>query len=186
MSAIKKFPSTGFPFIVTVWFLVAAPVVTLDAVFVLNRPPSRGLTHPLANISLMRLWVAYAEFDHRYAANDDGFVVAQSWLNFAEAALGLVAVILSVGQHVETALKLALVTSVMTLSKTVLYLLMDVVEGSRYTRHIGFMEKVFVVLLPSSLWIIFPALVTLECSRRLALAGCRTPNISASTRQKKV
>lgn len=43
-----------------------------------------------------------------------------------------------------------IVTSVMTLYKTVMYFMMDVVEKGKYTNHNAAMQKIMMILIPSS------------------------------------
>nr|CCC94763.1 unnamed protein product [Trypanosoma congolense IL3000] len=157
-----------FPAVAAWWFLLTAPVVVLDAFFVLTRSDSRGMEHPFGKVWVLRPWTLYAKYDMRYAPNDDAFVVAQSWVNLLEVALGLAAVVLSAGRRTECALKVAVCVSVMTLGKTVLYFVMDVVEKGKYTNHVRWLDKVFMVIMPSLLWIAVPALIAFKCLQCLA------------------
>ncbi|EAN79146.1 Emopamil binding protein, putative [Trypanosoma equiperdum] len=159
------------PTVATAWLLLTAPVVLLDAVFVLNRPKTPDTPHPLGELVLFQPWTVYATYDRRYAPNEDAFVVAQSWMNLLEVTLGLLALLLSFSGYWKSAIKLAAVVSVMTFSKTLLYFVMDFVEGGEYTRHIGYLDKLLMVLLPSSVWIIAPFFTAIRCLQSLSQAG---------------
>jgi len=87
--------SVTLPTLAKCWFLVVAPIVAIDATFVLYRASNANEPHPLGETIPFKYWTTYAVYDRRYAPNDDAFVVAQSWMNGIEVLLGLVAVLLS-------------------------------------------------------------------------------------------
>ncbi|ORC91697.1 uncharacterized protein TM35_000052930 [Trypanosoma theileri] len=171
------------PLLAQFWFLVSAPVVIIDAIFVCMRSKLGDTPHPLADTPPFNYWMIYATYDQRYAPNDDAFVVVQSWLNLLEVFLGLLAVLLSWRGNPSCSIKLALIVSVMTLYKTIMYLLMDVVEGGKYTHHNEPMDTLKMVVLPSLVWVVMPAVVIMQCVRRLSFAA--NSNAAATRKQKK-
>ncbi|EPY24526.1 hypothetical protein STCU_07136 [Strigomonas culicis] len=157
------------PLLASIWFAVVAPVVLVDGIFVLKRQPvgAADLTHPLAETFPFNYWLIYEKYDRRYAPNDDAFVVAQSYMNMIEVVLGLVTLALSlVGEH-SCSIKLAFTVALMTFYKTVLYFLMDVVEGGIYTHHNTQQEQFLYVILPSSFWILIPGIIMKMCWNRM-------------------
>lgn len=171
-----------------VWFTLVTPIVLIDGIFVLTRAPASASdhTHPLADTIPFKYWTIYAQYDRRYSSNDDAFVVAQSYLNLAEVALGMVAVVLEVALKAHgAALKLAIVVCMMTLYKTIIYYVMDVVEGGTYTKHNSPREQFLMVTLPSSFWVIVPAFIMKQCFDSLVAtnrAKARKPSSSFTQR----
>ncbi|CAC9499470.1 conserved hypothetical protein [Leishmania infantum JPCM5] len=164
-------PQAALPLLAKIWFLVVAPVVILDAIFVLTRAKSVNLPHPLAEVVPFRYWAIYARYDRRYAANDDPFVVVQSWLNLVEVAMGLFVTLLAICDAQNLAIKLAIVVCLMTLYKTVFYCLIEIAEGGKHTRHNTVSEKLTMLIAPLSVWILVPSLILRQCFRALAVAS---------------
>lgn len=162
----------------TFWFIITLPIVLIDGAYVLLRaPPGTYLDpsiHPYADTLPLSLWNTYAAHDHRYQSNDDAFVVAQTYLNFVEAALGLVALCVALLGFYRLGLATAIIVSLMTVYKTVIFFLMDVVEGGKFTKHNTFQEKLTVIWLPSSLWIIIPSIIILQCFNALLKLGAQS------------
>ncbi|EPY38735.1 hypothetical protein AGDE_05194 [Angomonas deanei] len=166
-------PPAQLPLIAKIWFALVTPIVLIDGLFVLNRQPvGSNAPHPLANTVPFNFWLIYEKYDRRYAPNDDAFVVAQSYLNLMEIALGLVAIALSFLKKDDLAIKLAALVCCMTFYKTVLYFVMDIVEGGKYTKHNSMKDQIQFVIIPSSFWLIVPAYIPLRLPR-LAEAGHR-------------
>lgn len=170
----------GLPTLVNTWFVVTSIVVAIDAAFVLLRPatlPGGALseTQPFST------WGIYAQNDKRYAALDDGWVVLQSYLNIGEVALQLAAVALSVAGATQAAVKVAAAVSLATLYKTVIYFGMEIAEGGKYTSHLTPVGLFVNVILPSSFWIIIPALILRHCLNRLALSA---PSVRDAAKRK--
>ncbi|KAF8283618.1 putative Emopamil binding protein [Trypanosoma cruzi] len=161
----------GIPLFAKLWFILTAPLLLIDATFVFTRSSSTGVPHPLADTPPFNLWVLYSTYDRRYAPNDDAFVVLQSGMNILEAALGLFAFLLAERGKAIASLKLALVVGVMTLYKTLMYFSLEAIEGGKYTKHNSTFDALMMVALPSSLWIIVPAAIILQCSCRLSVAA---------------
>ncbi|KAH9593077.1 Emopamil-binding protein [Trypanosoma melophagium] len=159
------------PLLAQLWFIVTAPVVIIDAIFVLSRSKLENEPHPLAETSPFNYWVLYATYDKRYAPNDDAFVVVQSWLNLLEVSLGLFAVFLSWRGDACSSIQLAFAVSVMTLYKTVMYLVIDIIEGGKYTQHNTPMDTITMVVLPSLVWVVMPAIVIKLCMQRICVVA---------------
>lgn len=164
------------PLLATVWFVVLAPIVVIDGIFVLTRATSPGGAHPLGDTVPFSYWAIYAKYDRRYAPNDDAFVVAQSWLNIVEVVMGLLTALLGLCKVNNLAIKLAIVVNMMTLYKTVMYYLIDIAENGKYTHHNTFQEQLLMVILPSSFWIIIPCIILRQCFRALNVAQVRAPS----------
>ncbi|CBZ28207.1 conserved hypothetical protein [Leishmania mexicana MHOM/GT/2001/U1103] len=174
-------PQATLPLLAKIWFLAVTPVVVLDSIFVLTRAKSVNLPHPLAEVFPFKYWVLYAQYDRRYAANNDPFVVVQSWLNLVEVAMGLFVTLFAVCNAQNLAIKLSIVVCLMTLYKTVLYCLMEIAEGGKHTRHNTFQEKLTMLIAPLSLWVIVPSLILLQCFRALAVANVPAPSKPKAT-----
>ncbi|AIN99490.1 hypothetical protein LPMP_271080 [Leishmania panamensis] len=172
-------PQAALPLLAKVWFLAVVPLIVVDAIFVLTRAKSVDLPHPLAEVVPFKYWTVYAQYDRRYAANDDAFVVVQSWLNLVEAMMGLFVTLSALCNAQNLAIKLAIVVSLMTLYKTVIYCLIDIAEGGKYTHHITFHEQLTMLIAPLSVWIVFPTIILYQCFRALAIA-----NVSGTSKQK--
>ncbi|KAG5499259.1 hypothetical protein JIQ42_04072 [Leishmania sp. Namibia] len=179
-------PQTTLPLLAKVWFLAVAPAIILDAIFVLMRPQSVDVPHPLAEVFPFTYWTIYAQYDRRYAANDDAFVVVHSWLKLVEVVMGFFAVLCSLWNIQSHAIKLAIVVSLMTLYKTVLYCLIDIVEGGKYTHHNTLQDRLIMLIAPWSLWFIVPSIILHQCFRALAVANVArqaAPKAAASRHQ---
>ncbi|MCO1659750.1 hypothetical protein [Pseudonocardia humida] len=163
---------------IVAWLTVSAVVQAYDACYVLLGP----LSH--AGGPLVALWPAhvfYGTFDHRYA-QFDAFGSAQSWGNLVEVVLILWALL-----HARrwSGLVVALLVSVATFWKTVVYFLVEAASGLEMTRHsldrgdlTGFL---LVAVLPNLLWIVFPLAVIIVLGRRVIGVGraLETTNIAA-------
>lgn len=150
------------PFLATLWFMATTPIVMVDAIFVLTRALPESCAdpriHPLEKYFPFKLWSVYASYDNRYYPNDDAFVTVQSYLNLLEVILGLLAVVLTLLKFHRAGLGLGMIVSVMTVYKTVMYFLMELMEDGKYTKHNTMMENSIMVWLPSSFWIVIPTI----------------------------
>ena len=155
---------------VVVWLVVTACIQTYDALYELLGP----LSH--AGGRLAGLWpghVFYSKFDHRYAGFD-AFGSAQSWANLLEVVVLVVALLL----HRRFAgVVLALLVSVATFWKTVLYFLVEITSGLEMTRQsleqgdlTGFLV---VAVLPNLVWIVVPLAVVIVLGRQVTRVGRR-------------
>ncbi|GAB3599385.1 hypothetical protein [Microbacterium tumbae] len=153
---------------VIVWLCVTAAIQTYDACYVLLGPVSHA-GGPLAGV-----WpghVLYGTFDHRYA-QFDAFGSAQSWANLLE-----VLVIVWIFFHLRrwSGLVLALIVSVATFWKTVIYFLVEASSGLEMTRQslergdlLGFLA---VAVLPNLFWIGFPLAVIIVLGQQVVRVG---------------
>jgi len=104
-------------------------------------------------------------------------VVAQSWLNLVEMALGFYGVYLYYQDKSKrhTAIFCVFVAQLMTFFKTVLYMLCEVGCGFANTRHNTMGTFLSLYILPSSFWLAFPGAIMVLTARmmhrQLAAAG---------------
>ncbi|MCR2764697.1 hypothetical protein NQ152_14385 [Microbacterium sp. zg.B48] len=153
---------------VIVWLTVSAIIQTYDACYVLLGP----LSHEGGPLAAM--WpghVFYGSFDHRYA-QFDAFGSAQSWANLLE-----VIVIVWALAHARrwSGVVVALVVTVATFWKTVIYFLVEISSGLEMTRQslergdlVGFL---MVAVLPNAFWIAFPLAVVIVLGRQVLRVG---------------
>jgi hypothetical protein len=153
---------------VFVWLIITACIQTYDACYVLLGPLSHA-GGPLAGF-----WpghVFYSTFDHRYASFD-AFGSAQSWANLLE-----VVVIVWALAHARrwSGVVAALLVSVATFWKTVIYFLVEASSGLEMTRQslesgnlVGFLA---VAVLPNLFWIAIPLAVIIVLTRRVMRVG---------------
>ncbi|KAL0959178.1 hypothetical protein HGRIS_014459 [Hohenbuehelia grisea] len=108
---------------ISIWFLIAAPIILYDAGYCFLRPRS------MKGGDLEWIWSpaydAYQEIDQLYGIkaleHGDGFTNAQALLNVVETFLNLTSVYLSYFTSSPWAIVIALTSAVMTASKTALY-----------------------------------------------------------------
>lgn len=153
---------------VVVWLVITAVIQTYDACYVLLG----SLSH--AGGPLAGLWpghVFYGTFDHRYA-QFDAFGSAQSWANLLEV---IVIVWALVHARRWSGLVVALLVSVATFWKTVIYFLVEAASGLEMTRQslergdlVGFL---MVAVLPNLVWIALPLAVIITLGRRVMRVG---------------
>lgn len=167
-------PSTGpdlrLPRWIVVWLWVTALIQAYDALFVVLGPISH------AGGDLAWLWpghLLYARFDHRYAGYD-AFGTAQSCANFVEVVVAFIAI----GMRERFAgVILALILSVATFWKTVLYFGVEIASGLAMTRDaidrgdvLGFF---FIAVFPNLFWLAIPLTAVIVLARQIARVGRR-------------
>ncbi len=142
----------------TAWAIIGSLICIWDATYVVTRPRS------MAKGDLFHLFSPYAKYitlDPLYGNLQNAFVIAQSYANYFELTLTLFSVILYhiVGRRNLGCLVL-LISSVMTWSKTVLYFIHDYFERQLHPQELPIevqaWEYLFLFIIPSSLWILFP------------------------------
>ena len=153
---------------VMVWLTASAIIQTYDACYVLLGPLSHS-GGPLAG-----LWpghVFYSSFDHRYAGFD-AFGSAQSWANLLEVVVIVWALTRA---RRWSGVVLALIVTVATFWKTVIYFLVEASSGLEMTRQslergdlLGFL---MVAILPNLFWIGFPLAVVITLGRQVLRVG---------------
>jgi hypothetical protein len=153
---------------VIVWLIISAVIQTYDALYVLLGPVSHE-GGPLA-----AFWpghVFYGTFDHRYA-DFDSFGSAQSWANLLEVIIIVWALF-----HAKrwSGVVVALLVTVATFWKTVIYFLVEISSGLEMTRQslergdlVGFL---MVAVLPNLFWIVFPLAVVITLGRQVYRVG---------------
>ena len=112
-------------------------------------------------------WHLYIQYDKRYAALEDAWVVLQSYLNIVEIALQLVCVMLHVAGKRELALKLAIAVSAATFYKTAIYLALEAMDKYPFTKHLSSKDFWLMVVLPSAFWLALPLYVVKSSFARL-------------------
>lgn len=153
---------------ILLWLIVTAVIQTYDACYVLLGP----LSHEGGPLAFF--WpghVFYAGFDHRYA-DVDSFGSAQSWANLLE----VIVLVWAIALHRRwSGVVLALLVSVATFWKTVIYFLVEISSGLQMTRQslergdlLGFLT---VAVLPNLVWIVVPLIVVIVLGRRVWRVG---------------
>jgi len=145
---------------IALWILLSTPVMLWDSGFVFMRPRS------FEGGDLHWLWKPYAlqakielGFSEEAYANGDGFLGAAASLNVLETLFNLYYVYL---QHVAGAPSAPLIGftgALMTLSKSMLYLLQEYFCGWCAVGHNNFWDLVLLWIIPNGLWLFFPALI---------------------------
>jgi len=160
------------PKAITIWLLLSSLVVIYDATYILLRP------YTFSPNALSRFWQGhnfYATVDHVYGASalaeKDGFPPAQSLMNLVESALNFIYLAKYFSTSGETGrggmLVVGFMGVVMTLAKTVLYMLVEVCSGGRHVAHNDLKTFVLFYILPNSFWIVFPGWCTYWFSKEI-------------------
>jgi len=160
----------GLPLWVRLWLLVSGLVCTWDATFILFRP------HSLPGGKYHHLWKPYSiyvEVDKRYKDMGDPFVVAQSLMNLAEVVLCFVALTLPLFKAGRSTLLVTYSVSLMTLWKTVLYMLQytELCGGGMYHSQNNAWTNFLYLWLPNGIWIFIPAAVCIRLAPGLLGSG---------------
>lgn len=142
----------------TAWAVISSLICIWDATYVITRPRS------MANGDLFHIFTPYAKYitlDPLYGNLDNAFVLAQSYMNYAELTIALFSVILyHIFRRRNLGCLILLIVSVMTWSKTVLYFIHDYIERPLHPQElpveIEIWEYLLLFIIPSSLWVIFP------------------------------
>ncbi|KAL2270600.1 hypothetical protein VTJ83DRAFT_2784 [Remersonia thermophila] len=163
-------PSTA----VLLWLAVLLPLVAWDIGYVLLRP------HTMPGGSLHRpLWVPYAlygEVDHMYGFKQwnqrNPWTATQSWMNVVESLMYLAYLWLwstygkapaagarkAIGGRVgAAAVLLGFSAAVMTVSKTVIYWLLEILSGFENIGQNHLWTMIFLWVIPNGAWIVVPA-----------------------------
>ena len=149
-----------------IWLVLSSLIVIFDASYVLLRPASMRGGHLFPYFSPYEL---YIQFDTLYGNLTDSFVVIQSWLNLVEVSLILLAVALSLSSCIIKKLVSALIVltaSAFVFWKTVIYILYSHDFTTDAVKNFT-LEAVFVFVIPSSLWIIFPFFAVLTVTKNV-------------------
>lgn len=153
---------------IVLWLSVTAIIQAYDALFVVLGP----LSHQGGRLAW--LWpghLLYARFDHRYAGYD-AFGTAQSCANLAEVVGAIIAVRL---RRRFAGVILALIVSVATFWKTVLYFGVEIAGGLAMTRDAidrgDFVGFFFIAVFPNLFWLAIPLTVIIVLSRQISQVG---------------
>ncbi|KAL7313787.1 hypothetical protein PS15m_007479 [Mucor circinelloides] len=154
--------SSQVPLWIRTWTLVSSLVVIWDFGYCLLRPLS------MEGGSLNFLWKPYnlyAKIDYFYGLpafnSQDGFTGAQAFMNGIETLLNFTYLGLlkndrvSVGQANLVGFSAAL----MTLSKTILYWLIEPFSGYQHIGHNSVKDLIILWIIPNGLWIVVPAAI---------------------------
>jgi len=142
---------------IRLWLLVSGLVCTWDGTFIIFRP------HSLPGGKYHSIWKPYSKYisvDKRYGDMEDPFVYAQSLMNFVEIFFCFLVLVMNARNARSTA-TLAFSVSLMTMWKTVLYLVQytELCGGGKYHSHNDPFTNFLYLWLPSGIWIILPLLV---------------------------
>lgn len=155
---------------IVIWFAISLPIVLWDVSFVLLRPAS------MPGGSLSFLWAPYVKYitvDRSYGDVHDGFVWAQAIMSAAEVAMALVGLWFCYRKARALGTLLVFSVSLLTCAKTLLILLIEVVTRLEHVGHNPVSDLVLLYLLPNSVWVVMPALVSWATGRTLIGAALR-------------
>jgi hypothetical protein len=130
-------------------------------------PPAATPRPPLCPAAT--IWAPYAKYTQvdklygregydAFVAGKEGFNVSQSVMNLVEVALQLTFLHL-VRKRSPAAALVGFAVALMTLSKTVLYFMIEAATGHANTRHNSGLDYALAYLLPNSLWILVPSAI---------------------------
>ncbi|KAL1888594.1 hypothetical protein Sste5346_009463 [Sporothrix stenoceras] len=156
-----------------IWLAISLPLVIWDTGYVLGRPwtmPGGSLHWPIWSP-----YALYGEVDHMYGFKQwnaqNGFTAAQGTLNLIETALYFVYLYIwqthgqalvsggrkgLVGRAAAWAVILILSSSIMTLSKTVLYWLNEYYSGFDNIAQNDIYSLIFLWIIPNGAWLVLP------------------------------
>lgn len=158
---VKSLPSSSiFPHWIAIWLVVSSIICTWDASFIFLRPKS-------FTIPLWAPYIDYVQVDKLYADMDDNFVWCQSIMNLAEVFLNGIALTLLKKEMHNAAGVVAIVTSSMTCSKTILYHLIEFACGFCNTSQNDLVTFAFLYLLPNGVWICVPAIAIFQLGKSM-------------------
>jgi hypothetical protein len=79
----------------------------------------------------------------------------------------------------------AFAVATMTLSKTVLYGLVELASANKHTEHNSIQDLVLLYIIPNGMWIVMPLAIVLTLSRRIRLLYASRHAIAGDTQVKK-
>ncbi|KAI0060100.1 hypothetical protein BV25DRAFT_1993127 [Artomyces pyxidatus] len=167
--------------IVSLWFLLTAPVIIWDATYCFFRPRSMlgGDLH-----WIWKPYELYQEVDYVYGVRSyesgDGFTNAQSFLNVVETGLNLLYLYLAHVTKLPSASVVGFASVVMTLSKTVLYWLQEYYCGGCSVGHNDFQTLFVYWIIPNGLWLVVPTYIIYALGKDIAASM----NVAASVEKK--
>ncbi|KAI7898452.1 uncharacterized protein BX663DRAFT_524767 [Cokeromyces recurvatus] len=149
------------PLWIKIWVSLSSLIVTWDFGYCLLRP------HSMEGGSLNFLWKPYnlyGQIDHFYGLpafnSHDGFTGAQAVMNAIETFLNFLYLwLLRKNVNVGQANLIGFSAALMTLSKTILYWLVEPFSGYQHIGHNTMKDLIFLWIIPNGFWIIVPSLV---------------------------
>lgn len=159
---------------VTRWLWLSALLCIYDGLFCVLRP------HTLPGGALETVYHGYKLYiaaDIHYADATDSFIWSQGLLNLLESVVNLV-VVLNLVRSVRVQKMVAVIVSVMTCWKTVLFAVysLDIPKGGHKSDNL--LLEILLVYGLGSLWIIVPALIVLSLSKDFVCTGKKRGNVS--------
>jgi hypothetical protein len=122
---------------------------------------------------LWKLYGLYAQIDKLYgplahsSSADIAWNTTQSLLNLAEIAVTLL-YLWFVREKAAFSNVIGILISVMTAYKTIIYFMLEGLQGWQHTHHNDFQTFYLGYIIPSSIWIVVPAVVIFTLSLRIA------------------
>ena len=137
---------------VCTWLIFTSIINVWNIGFVLNRPTS--IYNPIWSLS----YGIYTQVDTLYLDMNDNFIYSVSLINGFEVLLNCISLLTLGLRHFRAAGIIALIVSSMTLSKTIMYLLMEIVSGFEHTKQNNGLTFLTFYIFPNMLWILIPTL----------------------------
>lgn len=181
-AAADKKPMRGLSSLVIFWFVLSTIIVAIDGIYIHYRPAyvhptaedptPQQLPHPLKENPIVGGWDMYAAIDHRYQPSpDSSFLNTVLVGNAVEGVLMAVAILYSVLGATVEANAVSFAVNIMIFYKTFVYYTLNVMEGGKYTAHVGTNELVWMFYVPALPWFICPLLCAKSNVRRIKAAG---------------
>ncbi|KAI6652672.1 hypothetical protein LOD99_4455 [Oopsacas minuta] len=155
----KYLPSSAkIPQFIYTWLIFTSIITLWDLGFVLNRP------HSISNPIWKASYGIYIEVDTLYDDLNDDFIYSVALMNLVEVVLNIISLLTLCTRNYKGASILALIASSMTLSKTMLYFMMEVVGGFKHTGHNDAITLFTFYLFPNLIWIFVPLIAIYSIS----------------------
>jgi len=143
------------------WLVFSSLVVYWDGCFIVNRP------HSFKGGSLSHIWPGYENYyttDKLYADTENGFIKAQTAMNFVESTLNILSVVLYATKRVDSVRGpiLMIIFLTCTLAKTALYMAHEQLHHPHPTTHNSWSTYFWCYLFPNGFWIVCPTLSILH------------------------
>ena len=140
------------------WLIFTSIINIWDASFLLYRPDS--LYHPI--------WAQshsfYIQVDTLYLDMKNNFSYSVPLMNLFEVVLNFISLFFMSLRRFKTAGMVAVVVSSMTLSKTIMYILMEIVSGFEHTKQNDPFTLLTFYLFPTMIWVYIPLAVIVVTS----------------------
>ena len=144
-----------------IWLAISTLLILWDVTFVLARP----------DFVLWAPYDQYVKIDLGYA-HPDGFVRAQAVMSLLEIAVLLVGIAL---RRRPVGVLVVCVVSALTAAKTLLIFLVEIVTVGKGVGHNATGDLVLQYVLPNTVWIVVPLVVTYVTGRALLAAYRESP-----------